>query len=185
VQATYVDGGGAAAMAWPASVTDRFARLAAGMEDDGSGALGELWGAAVEKFDDYVPLFLADVNELQSATPSQPTQVELTRSMIDQGIVDSINQAALKSLEGAGGAASFIQYVQVDDLVLIGDDHPPAYTEWVMGHAGGAGQTYMNSKGGLMSRGELLVQGYGSYHEHSDNFKAAIRRFSQKKLSFR
>lgn len=182
VKATYVDAGGPSAMAWPDSVIQRFDRVVNGMEDDATGAMQELWAAAIEKFDPYVQAFLADINDLQSATPSEPTTVELTLADINRDVVDSINRETLKSIDAASGVDSFVQYWQLGDLVLLGDSHPAQYVAYVQSHGGGSGQIYMSSKGGFASRGELLVQGHGSYYEHSDDFKAAIRRFSQKKL---
>lgn len=184
VEETFVDADGPMALPWPEGVKQRFARLANGMDDDPSGAMQDLWYVASEWFDGYLPFFFADIAEIQASAVSEPVAVGLTLDSIDRSMVDAINQAALKSLPDAEGVDSFLPYWQLGDLVLLGDDHPSQYLQYVQENGGGEGQIYMNSKGGFASRGELLVQGHGSHHEHSDDFKTAIRRFSQKKLTF-
>lgn len=177
----YVASGNAYGLDWPSSVVDRFERVDAGM-DDQSAALAELGGATVEKLDPYVTAFQADIREIQSSEGSDPQAVGLTRDRIDQAVVDKVNQAALKSLPEAGGVDSFVQFWINRDLLLIGDEHPAAYLDFAK-NGGQHGQMYMNAKGGAFSRGTLIVQGISSTNQ--DAVKAAVRRFSQKKLDFR
>ena len=183
VKANYLDEGGAYALEWPDNVRLRFDQLANGMSDDPAGAFGEMWAAALEKLEPYMEAFRGDINDLQSETASEPVATGIAWEDIDRDLVDSINQVTLKELPDAEGLNSFLQYWQLGDLVLLGDNHPAQYLAYVKAHGGGEGQIYMNSKGGFASRGEIIVQGYGSHYEHSDDFKAAIRRFSQKKLN--
>lgn len=177
----YVAPGNPYDLQWPPAVTDRFERTDAGM-DDQSGTLAELWNAAVERLDPYQGTFRRDIEEIQSSAASEPVPMALTRDRIDQQVVDSINQSALKSLPEAGGMDSFVEFWMKGDLLLIGEDHPAGYLAFAR-DGGTQGQIYMNAKGGVFSRGELLVQGVGGGNQ--DSFKEALRRFSQKKVSFR
>lgn len=164
---------------WPQNVLDRFERVDAGMEDP-AGALAEMRNAAIEKLEPYLSAFGDDIHAIQSTAASEPTGIELTRDRIDQSLVDSINQDALKNAPAAEGLDSFVEFWMRGDLLLIGENHPGAYLDFVK-NGGVRGRLYMNSKGGAFSRGEILVQGISS--SEYDAFKTAIRRFSQKKVT--
>jgi hypothetical protein len=192
IRSEYVDPASPSALPWPSSARDRFERVAAGMEDDYSGALGETRAATIEMLGPPVDAFLADVGALQAERASEPTRVELTRDRIDMGVIDATNQAALKSLPEAEGSDSFATFVLAGDVVLIGDDHPSPYYAYVEAKGATKGQIYMNKKGSAFSAGELraaLVSNLPISQEAGrsaeDALEEAIGRVSKKKVKWR
>jgi hypothetical protein len=130
---------------------------------------------AVSKVDDAAP----SVPQPVKTTVSTPKVVPLTRARIDQVVVDKTNEVALKDLQPDSQPITFLMF---DDLLLIGDNHPEAYVEFAKKNGGNKGRLAMKSKGGAFSTGEILVQRVSGVDEAK--LKAAIKRFSQKKVTF-
>lgn len=111
----------------------------------------------------------------------RPEQVELTRDMVQDEIVDSINQVALKDLP----VGFSLNFWQIQDLVVLQgpmSDEAQPYLKWAREHAdsGRAGMITMKEKGGAFSAGSISVSGATD----REAFKAAIARVSKKKVIF-
>jgi len=107
-------------------------------------------------------------------------------------VIDATNQAALKSLPEAEGLDSFVSFVLAGDVVLIGDDHHPAYYEYVEAKGATKGQVYMNKKGTAFSAGELLAGLVSNMpisleagNSAQEALEEAIGRVSKKKVKWR
>lgn len=159
IYAQYVDPSSGSALPWQTSVFDRFERVANGMDSDYAGALAETRGATTEMLEPYASWFRNDIFELQSQQPSEPTPVGMTLDQIDMGTVDSINQAALKDMpefdkDPDGGRVNFYA---TTDLVLIGDNHPGTYYQYLTEHGYVLGTIMMMRRGSTFSAGRVEV----------------------------
>jgi hypothetical protein len=164
IYAQYVDPSGPSALQWSSGVTDRFERVANGMESDYAGALAELRGAATEMLEPHASRFREDIHEIQSTHVSEPTPVGMKLEHIDMGTVDRINQAELKDLpeyrqaaldENPGAAR--VKFYATSSLVLIGDNHPASYYQYLTDHGYTVGTITMMRRGGAFSRGRVEV----------------------------
>lgn len=119
--------------------------------------------------------------EQQAGLAARPVTTTMTMDQIDQSYLDSVNEYNLKALEEGG----YIEYRFFGGKLLVGPEtgsFAPAYVqvfeyeaETVSGHI------MMKSKGGTFSSGEIMVSGFTG---DQSAFKAAIRRFSKKSVTF-
>jgi len=159
VYAQHLDPASGTPVAWPASVLERFARVANGMDSDYSGALAEAQHALEEMLQPYVDQFCADVLEIQSRNVSEPTP---TATKPDVGVVDGINQTVLKELpefrsEKANLIESQVRFYATPDLVLIGDSHPASYYDYLTARGYTIGTVTMMRRGSGFSPGRVEV----------------------------
>lgn len=113
-----------------------------------------------------------------------PEVVELRWDQIDWTFVTGVNKQSVKDL----GEGDSLPFWQAREGLLIGNYFPENYRR-IFEEAAGAteadgnqphGQLTMEEKGGTFSSGKLSVTGY--YEQ--DSFKASIREFSDKKITF-
>jgi hypothetical protein len=159
VFAQYIDPLSGTMIQWPASLVDRFARVANGMDSDYSGALGETRRVASEMLQPYVARFCADVHELQSHNVSEPTHAA---TKPDMGVVDGINQAVLKDLpeyrsDKANLTESQVRFYASPDVVLVGDSHPASYYDYLTGVGYTIGTITMMRRGSGFNPGRVEV----------------------------
>jgi hypothetical protein len=159
IYAQYVEPSSGSALPWPTSVFDRFERVANGMDSDYAGALAETHAAVTEMLEPYASMFRDDIFELQSQHPSEPTPIEITLSQIDMGTVDSINQAVLKDLPefNKDPAGSRVTFYANTEVVLIGDNHPGTYYQYLYDRGHTVGTVTMMRRGSAFSAGRLEV----------------------------
>ena len=108
----------------------------------------------------------------------------ITWEEVDWGFVQSLNQRLLKDTE----KGQSLPFWQAGAALLLGTEQPPTYRrlfEQLGGNSDGDGnapngQVTVLSRGGALSHGEIEVT--GDYDQAP--FKAAIRQFSEKKISF-
>jgi hypothetical protein len=74
----FVISGNPCGLDWPASVTDGFKRLDAGVDDSSTPAEVELFNAAEQKIDPYLKTFLADIHDIQSGKVGDATAAAAT-----------------------------------------------------------------------------------------------------------
>ena len=158
----YLDPSAGSGVPWPEALLDRFARAANGMDSDYSGALDETRRVVSEMLEPYVARFCEDVHALQSENVSEPMPVPAASVKPDLGAVDAINQAVLKDLpefrsEKANLADSRVRFYATADVVLIGDDHPASYYEYLnaVGHT--IGTITMMRRGSAFNPGRMEV----------------------------
>jgi hypothetical protein len=144
----------------PYVIQDQLAEIAAQQLDN-----DDLW------FD-----FSQDVRDAATSAVSDPQAVTLTRDRMDQAVVDSFNQDALKTL----AEGSSIDFWMRDDLLLIGNNQPKPYVEFAK-NGGNKGTLKMKAKGGAFSSDEVVVKQEAWLDLAA--LKEAIRRFSQKKVT--
>lgn len=159
IYAQYLDPSSGSGLSWPSAVFERFERVANGMDSDYAGALAETRGAATEMLEPYASLFRDDIFQLQSQHPREPTQVETTLSQIDMSTVDGINQAALKDLPelSKDSSGSKVTFYANTELVLIGDNHPASYCEYLNDRGHTVGTIMMLRRGSAFSAGRVQV----------------------------
>lgn len=159
IRAQYVDPNGPSALPWQTSVQERFERVANGMDSDFGGALAELRNATIEALEPYVSQFRGDILELQSQHVSEPTPVPVKMIRPDMSTVDSINQTTLKDLpefsKNQGG--STVKFYANSSAVLIGDNHPASYYEYLKATGHTIGTVRMMKRGGAFSPGRVEV----------------------------
>jgi hypothetical protein len=158
---------------WGAELLSDFG-FAAHDGQDTVNAMPRLWENATEYLAQYRDAFAADVDA--NVGVSDPTMADhIDPNDFDQSVIDGVNEYNLKNLD-EGGVISFFQ---ARDLVLIGDGFPMEYVRYAA-NAGTGGTITMESRGSFGSTGEILVEGSSD----PDSFKAAVRRFSKKKITF-
>lgn len=159
IRAQYVDENGPTALPWQTSVVERFERVANGMDSDFSGALTELRHATIEALEPYVSQFRDDILGIQSQHVSEPTPVPVKMTRPDMSTVDSINQATLKDLPefGKDRESSTVKFYANGSAVLIGDNHPASYYEYLKATGHTIGTVRMMKRGGAFSPGRVEV----------------------------
>ena len=162
VYAQYVEPSGGAGIQWPSSVLDRFERVANGMDSDYSGALAETRAAATEMLEPYASQFRADVQAIQSEHVSEPTPVPVREAKPDMSAVDRINQMVLKDLpefrsDKANLSESQVKFYANTEVVLIGNNHPSSYYDYLDAHGHIVGTITMMRRGGAFSPGRMEV----------------------------
>lgn len=109
-----------------------------------------------------------------------PQQVELTRAMVDDSVVDGYNQQALKDLD-EGYSTNFWQ---LGDLVVIAaemETDAQPYVPWIKAQQGVVvGMITMTKKGRGLDPGSISVSRVGDRAA----FEAAIARVSKKKVKY-
>jgi hypothetical protein len=180
--ATFVGDGAPNRVQLPVGLEIRVDRLLRGEPDEDADALRDsVWDAVSNTVFGYLGAFVADLREVQANTQLEAQQdVEgsgITRDHVVESEVDERNQYFLKDLD----EGTSIGFCQSGDLVLIGQGHHPLYYAWVRSQPDATeGSITMEEKGSGFSTGSISVTGYGD----PDAFKAAIRRFSKKKIDF-
>jgi hypothetical protein len=108
----------------------------------------------------------------------------MTLDQIDTAKVATINQQVMKALKEPPDSKSkgdSVDFWQAGEYVLLGDTHDPRYYKLLQQEANYCkGSLTMAEKGGAFGPGKIEV--FGS--RDPDDFKAAIRDFSKKKISF-
>jgi hypothetical protein len=155
----YVDPAAGSGIQWPSSVPERFERVANGMDSDYSGALAETRAAATEMLERYVSPFRDDILQIQSENVSEPTPVPANLAKPDTGSVDRINQAVLKDLPEfrSAGDKARVKVYATTEVVLIGDDHPASYYEYLDATGHTLATITMMRRGGAFGPGKLEV----------------------------
>ena len=159
VYAQYVDPSAGAGLSWPEGLVERYARAANGMDGDYSGALEETRRMTTELLEPYVARFGEDVHALQSAHVSEPTPVAARQAKPDLGAVDAINQQTLKDLPefNSDPAGATVRFYATTDVVLIGDNHPASYYDYLTAVGYTIGTIMMMRRGSTFSAGRVQV----------------------------
>lgn len=157
---------------FPADARKMFDEVIDGLYDDGE-ARSSLRAYCSQWLEVIYPYFTDFLRQNQWA----PQAATLTRDRIDDAVVDNVNQATLKGMREPGQAADFWQ---TGDLVLIGGGHAASYYQFVTDSGGVQGQIEIVSRGSAFSSGEIRVTGCTD----QARFKQAVRRFSDKKITY-
>jgi len=170
----YGDGGSSVAVDWASYNPELHAKLQAAEQSGefSQGLLGEWTYAAVAVLTPYVDPFIDEVNRIRGGSDAT-----FSYSDIDWTFVQRLNQYLLKNLE-AGGSMQYLQFGQA--LLFDGEGTPPTYRQAMIDAGASEGQVYADSRGGLASRGKIIV----TKSSDEDAFKAAIREFSNKQIEF-
>ena len=157
----YVDPSSGSGIQWPTSVLDRFERVSNGMDSDYSGALAETRAATTEMLERYVTPFRDDIQAVQSEHVSEPTPVAINLTKPDMGTIDRVNQMALKDLPEFRNSqnlpASQVKWYATSETVLIGDNHPASYYEYLDATGHHVGTITMMKRGGAFGAGRVEV----------------------------
>jgi hypothetical protein len=159
IRAQYVDPGGASALPWPASVLERFERADNGMDSDYNGAVTELRHATIEALEPYASKFRDDIKGVQSEHLSQPTLVDVKLTQPDMGLVDRVNQATLKDLPeyNSDHTGATVKWFANSQVVLIGDNHPASYYQYLKATGHTEGWLMMMKRGSAFKPGRVEV----------------------------
>jgi hypothetical protein len=166
--------GGSAEVDWASYDPELHAKLQAAEQsgDFSQGLLGEWTYAAVAVLTPYVDPFIDEVNRIRGGSDAT-----FSYDDIDWGFVRQLNEYLLKNLD-AGGSMQYLQYGQA--VLFDGEGTPPTYRQAMIDTGATEGQVYVDSRGGLTSRGKIIV----TKSSDEDGFKAAIREFSNKQIEF-